>query len=105
MTDATTALIDAISVTFVTFRTFHMESIRSRSWVSATFAGTRHELTFRVEGEGAQDQADLFLNGIEEAEFDLAGHILADISLISRTVEPAGPLVRISLEALTLEEG
>jgi hypothetical protein len=102
MTDATTALIDAISVTFVTFA---VESIRSRSWVSATFSGVRHELTFRVEGEGAQDQVDLFLNGLDEAEFDLDGHILADISLISRTVDPERLRVRISLEALTLEEG
>ena len=105
MTDATTALINAISVTFGTCVTFQMEDIRSRSWVSSTFSGVRHELTFRVAGEGAQEQADLFVNGMEQAEFDLEGHLLADISLISKTVEPEGPLVRISLEALTVEEG
>jgi len=98
MTDATTALIDAIGANFVNLT---MEEIRSRSWVSATFAGVRHELTFRVEGEDAEAEADRFLDGIEEAEFDLHGHILADISLVSRIADP----VRISLEALTFEEG
>ncbi len=104
MTDATTALIDAISVTFVTFR---VEEIRSRSWVSATFAGVRHELTFTTEGEGAEASAELFLDGLAEREFHLRDHVLADIALVSRSTSPGpdGPLVRISLEALTIEEG
>jgi 2-phospho-L-lactate transferase/gluconeogenesis factor (CofD/UPF0052 family) len=104
MTDATTALIDAISVNFVNFA---VEDIRSRSWVSATFSGVRHELTFTAEGEGAQAAADLFLHGLEEREFDLSGHVLADIALVSQSTGAGaqGPLVRISLEALTLEDG
>jgi hypothetical protein len=101
MTDATTELIRVIGVNFMNFTS---EDIRSRSWVSGTFAGARHELTFRVEGEGAQGQADLFLDGLEEAEFDLRGHILADIALVSRSADDAGSLVRISLEALTVED-
>lgn len=102
MTDATTALVDAIGVNFVNFA---VEKIRSRSWVSVTFSGVRHELTFTAQGEGAEAAADLFLEGLEQREFDLRGHLLADISLVSRTLDPAGPLVRISLEALTFEEG
>ena len=102
MTDATTALIKALDVNFINLT---MEEIRSRCWVSATFAGVRHELTFRVEGESAPAEAHRFLDTLEEAEFELDGHILADISLISRTVDLEGPLVRISLEALTFEEG
>ena len=98
MTDATTALIDALDINFINLT---MEEIRSRSWASATFAGVRHEITFRVEGENAEAEADRFLDGLEESEFDLDGHILADISLVSRTADP----VRISLEALTFEEG
>jgi hypothetical protein len=104
MTDATTALIDVISVNFVNFQ---VEEIRSRSWVSATFSGVRHELTFTTGGEGAGAAADLFLDGLAEREFDLQGHVLADIALVSRSSAPGpdGPLVRIGLEALTLEDG
>ncbi len=102
MTDATTALIDALDINFINLT---MEEIRSRSWVSATFAGVRHELTFRVEGESAGAEVDRFLDGLEEAEFDLPGHILADISLVSRSDGLSEPMVRISLEALTFEEG
>lgn len=101
MTDATTALIHVIGVNFVNFTA---EKIRSRGWVSGTFTGVRHELTFRVEGEGAEAEADLFLDGLEEREFDLRGHVLADIALLSRASDPIGPSVRIRLEALTVEE-
>lgn len=101
MTDATTALNDVICANFTNIV---MEEIRSRSWVSATFTGVRHEFTFRAEGEPAEAEAELFLDGLEDAEFQLDGHILADISLVSRTVDPAGSSVRISLEALTLED-
>jgi len=103
MTNATTALIDAISVNFVNFA---VEDIRSRSWASATFSGVRHEITFTTQGEGAEAEAELFLDGLAEREFDLCDHILADIALVSRTSMPGpdGPLVRIDLEALTIEE-
>ena len=100
MTDATTALNDVICANFTNIV---MEEIRGRSWVSGTFTGVRHELTFRVEGEEAAKEADIFLHGLEEAEFNLRGHILADIALVSRSADPAGPSVRISIEALTVE--
>lgn len=105
MSDATTALLRAISVNFVNLEPV-IEEIRSRDWASGTFAGTRHEWTFRIEGEGAEAAADTFLDGIDEAEFDLRGHILADIALVKqeRTSGTDGPLVRISLEALTVAD-
>jgi hypothetical protein len=80
-----------------------VEEIRSRSWASATFAGARHELTFRIEGEGAGAAADAFLATLTAAEFDLRGHILADIALVSEERTDEG-LVRISLEGLTVED-
>ena len=101
MTDATTALIRALDINFINLT---IEDIRSRCWVSGTFTGVRHELTFRVEGEGAEAEADLFLDGLEEAEFDLRGHVLADIALVSRADDKEAGLVRISLEALTIED-
>lgn len=100
MSDATSELLLGFSLDFPSLV---VEEIRSRSWASATFAGVRHELTMRLEGDGAEACADAFLHGLEEREFDLRGHILADIALVSQT--RATGLVRLSLEALTLEAG
>jgi hypothetical protein len=61
---------------------------RTEPWASATFTGTRHEL---VCATGPN------LAGIEEADFDLPGHIVADIGW---SAEPG----RLLIEALTLED-
>jgi hypothetical protein len=102
MSDATTELIRVLGLAFSNFT---VEDVRSRDWASATIIGVRHTLTFRTEGEVAQAAADRFLNDLAEAEFDLRGHIVADIALVSesRTSGPRGPLVRICIEALTVE--
>lgn len=108
MGDATTALIRAIRGNFVNFVNFVMtvERIRSRDWASGTFVGTRHELTFCLEGEAAEEAANGFLRDLEEAEFPLRGHILADIRLVSEERQAGAdkPLVRLSLEALTVAD-
>jgi hypothetical protein len=101
--DATTALLRAIGVTFVTFG-FTVEEISSRSWASATFTGARHELTFRIEGDGAKAAADAFLAGLSAAEFQLRGHIMADIALLWEERVDGEDSVRVSLEALTVED-
>jgi hypothetical protein len=91
-------LLRALSVNFVNFK---VEEARSRSWASATFTGVRHALTLRLEGPGAAAAADVFLDDIEEREFDLRGHYLADIAVIGLE-DIAGGGVRIGLEALTI---
>jgi hypothetical protein len=55
VTDAATALLRAVRVHFVHFAGFVLEEIRSRRWASITFRGARHELVFRLEGEGAEE--------------------------------------------------
>jgi hypothetical protein len=103
LNDATTAFLRAVGGNFDKFA-LTVEEIRSRSWASATFAGARHELSFRIEGEGVNAAADAFLATLTAAEFDLRGHILADIALVSEARSDDGNLVRISLEALTVED-
>ena len=99
--DATTSLLRAIS-NFVDFEVC-FEEIRSRSWASVTFTGARHELALRLDGEGAEQAADRLCDGLDAAELDLRGHILADIALVAReAADQAG--VRIRLEALTVED-
>lgn len=105
--DAATALRRAIRLALAGFPGFILEEIKSRSWASATFTGARHELRLRLEGEGAEAAAASFLSGLEAAEFPMRGHLLADIALLfdERTEAAEGMLVRIGLEALTVEDG
>ncbi len=103
MIDATSALLRAIAGRFDGLA-FVVEEIQSRSWASATFSGARHELTFRLEGDGAGRASEAFLADMEAAEFNLRGHVLADIALLFEERPDEGHFVRISLEALTVEE-
>ena len=100
--DATSALIRAVRLHFSPAAGFALEEVRSRGWASATFTGARHELAFRLEGETAEAEATRFLSGLEAAEFDLRGHVLADVALLSETRSPG--LATIRIEALTVEE-
>ena len=100
--DATTALVRGLSVNFAGFAPV-FEEIKSRSWASATFIGARHELTFRLCGEGAEAAGERFAATLDVAEFQLRGHIVADISLVSKEACDCG--VRLRLEALTVEDG
>lgn len=102
MTDAATALLDAIRVQAVHFAGFVIEEIRSRRWASVTFQGARHDLVFRLEGEGAEAAAGRFLSGLQARKFELRGHLLADLSLVAQERRPG--FARIRLEALTVEE-
>jgi hypothetical protein len=102
LNDATTAILRAIRACFASIGGFAFEEIRSRAWASVTFSGARHELALRLEGEGAQAAAESFKRRLSAAEFDLRGHILADISLVSE--ESAPECVRLRLEALTVED-
>ena len=104
MNDATTAFLRCISAGFVGF-VMVVEEIRSRSWASATFAGARHELTFRISGDGAAAAADDFLAHLTATEFEMRGHIMADISLVADERTDGDAEIRISLEALTVEDG
>ena len=104
--DATTALIRGVGMHFSEFDCFGIEEVVSRAWASATFMGARHELTLRLSGDRAEAAADAFLHDLEDKEFDLRGHILADIRLVSqaRTRFDGVMEVVLRLEALTVEE-
>jgi hypothetical protein len=101
--DAATALIRAVRGRFSDpGLAFSLEELRSRGWASVTFNGARHELAFRLDGDGAEDAAGHFLSEMDAAEFNLRGHLLADLALVSEERRPGQ--VRISLEALTVED-
>ena len=76
--------------------------MRSRRWGSVTFQGARHELLFRIEGAGAESAAGRFLDGLDARNFELRGHLVADVSLIAEERRPGS--ARIRLDVLTVED-
>ena len=103
--DAATALLRGIGASFRGFAgQFRVDELSSRSWASVTFTGARHQLAFTLEGEGAAAAADAFRAAMAEAEFDLRGHILADIALAGEERTEAGDRVGMRIEALTVED-
>ncbi|PZO91752.1 MAG: hypothetical protein DI623_02290 [Sphingomonas sanxanigenens] len=67
---------------------------RSTPWASVTFNGARH--SFSATGDDAA--IDALIEGLDCHEFDMRGHIVADIAVADRA--PGHCLI----EALTVED-
>jgi hypothetical protein len=102
LTPAGTALARVICAGFARSGVVvEVAGVASRPWASVTFAGERHVLRLRLVGAEAGAAADAFLDGLSECEFELRGHLVADIALVSRQRGADGE--RLTLEALTVE--
>lgn len=62
----------------------------SRPWASATFVGARHTLLLRLGGTDHGEQADRLMVSLPEAEFAIAGHIVADLCVDERLIRAVG---------------
>jgi hypothetical protein len=80
-------------------------NVQETPWASATFNGARHRLSLIVSGKHVAKALARFQQGLPNAEFELKGHILADIIVVGRKTDwnVSPPAVRIDLEALTVE--
>ena len=102
--DAGEALRRALRVMFVMFRgTVAVEPLACRRWASIAFAGARHRLLLTLCGAGAATAADLFLAGLADMQFDLAGHVVVDIGATGDEREENDEVVRLTIEALVVE--
>lgn len=81
-----------------------LSDIHSVDWHSLTLAGERHLVTLRIPGPDAQRMIDLFVLGIEDAEFAIPGHILADIAVTGTPTRAPDMSVTLEIEALTVLE-
>ena len=77
---------------------------RSVDWQSLTFVGERHEFTLRLTGPDAWEAAQRISHGLAEAEFELAGHIVADIAAAAGLQRTSDGSVVLNVEALTIAE-
>lgn len=79
-----------------------VERATSRPWASALFQGRRHIIVLHLTGADASGRCARFVQGIEEAEWSLSGHFVADITIDERLATREGERVEVS--ALTIED-
>ena len=103
MSDPTSALVRALRRRFPDLR---VEQAESRLWASGAIVGTRHRIGFSSRGEQCDACANLFLADLDRERFEISGHLLADIAVVSdeRTGGGLDRSVRIGIDALTVEQ-
>ena len=77
--------------------------VRSVDWQSLTFTGERHEIFLRLLGPQANAAQARLRAGLGEVEWQLAGHIVADIVIVGEQQHDDGSIT-ILIEALTLHD-
>jgi hypothetical protein len=81
-----------------------LTDFRSVDWNSLTFAGERHIISLRIPGPGAAAVAAALISGLEEADFNIPGQIVADITLGVPPANQADGAIIVEIEALTVGE-
>ena len=101
--DPATALIRALMVLGNGGATF--DEHRGTQWASATFTGMRHAITLSFAGQDAVAHGERLSKMLPEHEFDIDGHIVADLAIVDihRRREGA-PLMTLKIDALTVED-
>ncbi len=76
-----------------------------RNWASATFAGTRHNVTLAFTGTEAIAAAEGLIQALPDHEFAIPGQLVADATVVSveQAVLPQ-PRIVVELELLLLED-
>lgn len=82
-----------------------LEWHRGTAWASATFTGMRHALRLSFAGAAAVRRGEWLAAMVASHEFELPGHIVADMMVTERQLQGAGePALSLTLEALTVED-
>jgi hypothetical protein len=71
---------------------------RQSPWASATFTGARHQFILHLASATPTD----VLCALDEQEFNLPGHVLADIVMSDFNMQ--GDRNRVTIDALTVED-
>ena len=81
-----------------------LTEIQSCDWQSLTFTGERHVIDLRVSGPAALAIARTLLDGLEDAEFDIPGQIVADINCARGPTPGPDGSIDLVIEALSITE-
>lgn len=79
-----------------------LTDVQSVDWQSLTFTGERHQIQLRVAGADAREIVDRMCAGLADAEFDIPGHIVADIALVGAPARQFDGSFGLTIEALTV---
>jgi hypothetical protein len=79
-----------------------LTEVQSVDWRSLTFSGERHQIHLRVPGPGSREIVERMCFGLEDAEFSIPGHIVADIAVIGAPKRGLDGSTSLAIEALTI---
>lgn len=76
-----------------------------RPWASATFSGSRHDVTLSFSGHETFDAAEQFIEALPEHEFSIPGQLVADAGVVEAhmTMLPEAKFT-VSVEILLLDD-
>lgn len=81
-----------------------LSDFRSVDWHSLTFSGERHEIALRIPGPDSAAIAHRLADGLADHEFDLPGHVVADIALVGERRDNCDGSCSLRIEALTVAD-
>jgi hypothetical protein len=81
-----------------------LTDVHSMDWQSLTFTGERHHIAFRITGRDSGQVAARMCAGLEDAEFSIAGMIVADLCLVGTPARTPSGDTELMIEALTVSE-
>jgi len=81
-----------------------LTEFRSTDWQSLTFIGEQHKIRLRVTAPEASSIAAKLVNGLEDCEFSIPGHVVADVALACDPEPQTDGSITLNIEALTVEE-
>lgn len=79
-----------------------LTDVHSVDWQSLTFIGERHRFHLRVPGPGSLSIVERMCAGLEDAEFSIPGHIVADITTRGQPATGEDGSTTVAVEALTV---
>lgn len=79
-----------------------LERSESRPWQSLLYDGARHHIRIALSGPDADRAIDRLRGTLDESDFPIPGHIIADLRLSA--VDRDGETRIVSFEALTIRD-
>ncbi|HVM37110.1 MAG TPA: hypothetical protein VM265_01795 [Sphingomicrobium sp.] len=76
----------------------------SQDWRSLTLEGERHTFCFRIGGDDPARLLTKLTDGLEDAEFNVPGQIVADIVVTAVSGPDVDGALGLTIEALTVAE-
>ena len=80
-----------------------LTEFRSTDWQSLTFIGEQHKIRLRIPAPDAGETVARLVNGLEDCEFSIGGHVVADVALDGDPQTNPDGSVSLAIEALTVE--